>query len=154
MQEVTDFTEMAEAFIDKVHTMVWCNMATVDRIERPRSRVLHPIWEVVDGRPVGWIATGRQTLKTKHLDERPYVSLAYIADPIKPVYAECHAQWADDAETKQRIWEWFGSTPPPLGYDLGQFFGSLDNPDYGVLKLRPWRIELADLMGQSLLWQP
>jgi hypothetical protein len=36
----------------------WCNAATVDRKDRPRSRVLHPIWEVIDTYPIGWIATG------------------------------------------------------------------------------------------------
>lgn len=147
-----NFSEMADAFLTKAHTIVWCNVATVDSQGRPRSRVLHPIWEIVNDRPVGWIATGRQTLKAKHLAQHPYLSLAYIADPLKPLYVECHAAWADEAATKQRIWDWFGATPPPLGYDLAAFFGAVDNPAYGVLQLTPWRVELADLFGEAQVW--
>lgn len=150
--KVTDFQQMADAFIEQVHTIVWCNVATVDTKERPRSRVLHPIWEIVEGKPVGYIATGRHTLKTKHVEKRPFLSLAYIANPIKPVYADCHVQWDDTPETKQRIWDWFGREPQPLGYDLSMFFGTVDNPNYGVMVLTPWRIELADLMGESQTW--
>lgn len=153
--KIEHFSEIADTFIERVHTIVWCNVATVDRIERPRSRVLHPIWEVVDGVPVGWVATGRETLKTKHLAHRPYMSLAYVADPLEPIYADCHAEWDDEPATKQRLWEWFGSEPAPLGYDLTPFFGAIDNPRYGVIKLTPWRIELANLMkGEFLVWKP
>jgi hypothetical protein len=44
----------------------------------------------------------------------------------------------------------FAGTPPPLGYDLGL---SADNPDYGLLKLTPWRIELGDWFGEPKIWQ-
>ena len=43
--EVTNFAEIEAEFIERVHTMVWCSAATVDRQGRPRSRILHPIWE-------------------------------------------------------------------------------------------------------------
>ncbi|NJN55894.1 MAG: pyridoxamine 5'-phosphate oxidase family protein [Anaerolineae bacterium] len=152
--QTTSFSEIAESFIERVHQMVWCNVATVDRHGRPRSRVLHPIWELVDGGAIGWIATGRHTLKTKHLAARPYLSIAYIADPLKPIYAECHAEWADDPATKERIWNWLKETPPPLGYDNGLFWGTVENPAFGVLKLTPWRVELADLFGDTAVWQP
>lgn len=153
--KVTDFSEIAEVFMERVNGIVWCNAATIDRANRPRSRVLHPIWELVDGLPVGWIATGRDSLKAKHLAHRPYLSLAYVADPFKPAYAECHAHWADDPATKQRIWQWFTNTPPPLGYDPTPFFKAMDSPTYGVLKLTPWRIEVGDLLtGQFRAWQP
>ena len=150
--EVAEFAEIAPAFMEQVHTHVWCNVATVNGRGRPRSRVLHPIWEVVADRPVGWIATGRHTLKTQHIAIQPAVSLAYIAQPLQPVYVDCQATWDDAAETKKRIWDWFGREPAPLGYDLAQFFGSLDNPEYGVLKLTPWRVELGDLLGTTRVW--
>lgn len=152
--KTTSFAEISEQFIERVHQMVWCNVATVDGHGRPRSRVLHPIWEVVHGRPLGWIATGRHTLKAKHLAARPYLSIAYVADPLKPIYAECQAEWADDLATKDRIWNWFKETPPPLGYDNALFWGTVENPDFGVLKLMPWRVEMADLLGAGVVWQP
>jgi general stress protein 26 len=151
--ESDSFADIADSFIESVHSAVWCNAATVDRQGRPRSRVLHPIWEVADGRPVGWIATGRKTLKTKHLAQRPYMSLAYIVDPLKPIYVECRTEWVDDTTAKQRLWNWFRSVSPPLGYDPSPFFGSADNPGFGTLKLVPWRVELGSLTSQSRVWQ-
>ena len=41
----TSLSEVAPAFVDMAHRIVWCSAATVDRANRPRSRVLHPIWE-------------------------------------------------------------------------------------------------------------
>ena len=85
---VKDFSEIEEEFIQRVHRMVWCSAATVDRQGRPRSRVLHPIWEG----STGWIGTHRHSHKARHLARNPYVSLAYIADLHRAVYADCRAQ--------------------------------------------------------------
>jgi hypothetical protein len=57
--EVRSFAEIEEGFIRRVHTMVWCNMATVDGKQRPRSRIVHPIWEG----QTGWIGTHRTSHK-------------------------------------------------------------------------------------------
>ncbi len=78
--------------------------------------------------------------------------MAYIADIARPVYADCTAEWADDEQSKQRVWDLFKATPEPLGYDPGLIFGSMDNPDYGVLKLTPWRIEVATFPVESRIW--
>ena len=45
----TSLSHVAPAFVDMAHRIVWCTAATVDRANRPRSRVLHPIWEWGDG---------------------------------------------------------------------------------------------------------
>jgi general stress protein 26 len=152
IMQVTTFAEIEPEFTQRAHAAVWCNVATVDSHNRPRSRVLHPIWEG----QTGWVATQRNVLKARHLSRNPYVSLAYIADPMRPVYAECQAQWADDPATRQRIWNLFKTTPPPLGYDPGAIWPGPDDPDYGVLRLTPWRIDLYDLMNQAnrKTWQP
>lgn len=149
--EATSFAEIEAEFIERVHSVVWCSVATLDTHNRLRSRVLHPIWEGA----TGWIATGRHTVKSKHLAHNPTVALTYMADPLRPVYVECHAEWADDDATKQRIWELFRTTPPPLGYDPALFFGAVDSPDFGVLRLTPWRIELADLFNpdKQRIWK-
>jgi hypothetical protein len=76
-----------------------------------------------------------------------------MQDPLKPTYADCQAEWVDDPQEKQRLWDLFSQTPAPLGYDLTPFFGSVSNPGYGLLQLRPWRIELADLFGQTRVWK-
>ena len=33
--------------------------------------------------------------------------------------------------------------PPPLGYDPAPTFGGFAHPDYGLLRLTPWRIALV-----------
>jgi len=149
MTIIDSFDEIQNDFLTTVAKIVWCNVATVDTKGRPRSRVLHPMWEGA----TGWIMTGRQSLKAKHLDKNPYISLAYVAEPLTPVYVAATAEWIDDAPQKERIWELFKSAPEPYGYDPAPFFGSVDSPTFGVLKLSPWRIELYNLMtNNSRTW--
>lgn len=81
------FSDIEEEFLERIAKTVWCTMATVDRKGRPRSRIIHPIWEG----STGWILTGRNTLKTKHLEGTPYVSLTYWDPDHKQVYADCKA---------------------------------------------------------------
>ncbi len=148
----TSFDEIAEKFITRVHAMVWCNLATIDTGGRPRSRLLHAIW---DG-STGYIATRRQSPKARDIDIVPYVSLAYVGDIVHPVYVDCFTEWAEDAETKQHVWQLFLNAPPPLGYDPAPIFGAVDDPDFGVLRLIPHRIELGDVSGTSerrIVWQ-
>ena len=87
--EVTNFSEIEAEFIQRVHSIVWCTVATVDDRQRPRSRILHPMWEGA----TGWIATHRNSYKSKHLAHNPYISLTYFnpADVMKPVYVDCTA---------------------------------------------------------------
>jgi len=61
----------------------------------------------------------------------------------------CKAQWDDDPAHKERIWELFKSTPPPLGYDPGIIWKGYGDPAYGLLKLIPWRSELSGLAEMS-----
>jgi general stress protein 26 len=141
--DVTSFAEIEGDFIQRVQRMVWCNVATIDSQGRPRSRVLHPIWEG----STGWIATRRHTPKANHLTHNAFVSLSYVADPVKPVYVDCHATWVADAETKRRVWNLFAAAAPPLGHDPAPILGSWAFANYGVLKLSPWRIELGSASG-------
>ena len=50
---MTQFSELEPEFIRRVARIVWCTVATIDRKGNPRTRILHPIWEVVDGTPIG-----------------------------------------------------------------------------------------------------
>jgi len=145
--EVTHFSEIEAEFIQRVHSIIWCNVATVDDRQRPRSRILHPIWEGA----TGWIATHRNSYKNKHLAQNPFVSLAYIntADIMKPVYVDCTAEWVNDLAEKQRIWELFLNTPSPLGFDPAPDFISPSHENFGVLKLTPWRIALVNFPAPS-----
>jgi len=153
--DVASFDDIRDAFSARIERIVWATVTTVDTKGRPRSRLLHPVW---DG-PTGWIATGRHSFKAKHLERNPYVSVSYWDPQHEQVYADCRAEWADDLETKRRTWNLFKDTPPPLGYDPAMFWRSPEDPEFGVLRLEPWRIELyslADMAAQRepLVWRP
>src|SRR5262249_45005859 len=59
------------------HRVVWCSVATVGPTGRPRSRVLHPYWEMTGGHVRGWAVTRPTPLKLAHLAHCPYVSCSY-----------------------------------------------------------------------------
>lgn len=140
--DVATFAEIQDDFLDRVSRIVWSTVTTVDRKGRPRSRILHPLWEG----STGWIATGRQSFKSKHIANNPYVSVSYWDQQHQQVYADCRAEWEDDPAEKRRLWQLYKETPPPLGYDLGMFWpAGPDDPTLGLLKLTPWRIELWSL---------
>ena len=83
----TRFEDIQDEFLARLQQAVYCNVATVDPKGRPRSRVMHVVW---DG-PIGWVITWPESHKAKHLANNPYVSLAYVSTPMKPVYADCKA---------------------------------------------------------------
>jgi hypothetical protein len=43
--DMDELSATAGAFVAMAHRIVWCTVATVDSQGRPRSRVMHPIWE-------------------------------------------------------------------------------------------------------------
>ena len=149
---VDSFAAIEEEFIARVHRMVWCSVATVDATGRPRSRVVHTIW---DGQ-TGWITTRRGTPKVRDLAGNPHVSLAYTSDLLHPVYADCLARWVDDPTTRRHVWDLFLAAPPPLGFDPSSMFAGIDDPGFGVLKFMPYRIALEDVSGQGerrIVWR-
>jgi general stress protein 26 len=159
--DTTDFTEIADEFHERVARMVWCDVASVDEQCRPRSRIMHPIW---DG-ATGWIGTWLTSVKEKHqapslkvrqLAQNPHVSLAYVADITKPVYVDCRVEIIDDPEAKRRFSDLARALPPPYGYDPADFFGPPDDPRFGVLRLEPSRIALVDFPappGKIVVWR-
>lgn len=147
--EVTEFSEIQAEFDARVRTMIYCNLATVDRHTRPRSRIVHPVWEG----EIGWVTSRRYAHKARHLEQNPHVSVAYVGDLVKPVYVDCVATWEDDPDEKARVWEYLKATPAPYGFDPATLFSSLDDPKYGLLKLIPWRIELPTMPTSTLIWR-
>ena len=49
--QVLDFADIQEGFMARVSVAVYCIVATVDRQNRPRTRIMHPIWHG----PTGWV---------------------------------------------------------------------------------------------------
>ena len=146
--------QVAPAFIEMAHRIVWCSVATVDRNGRPRSRILHPIWQW-DGRSlVGWIATSPTPVKRANLAHSPYASLNYWTANHDTCTAECQATWALDDETRTMVWNLFLNGPEPVGYDpaLIPAWTSPTASTFAALRLEPWRLRVfpgSVLMGQG-----
>ena len=134
---MTTLAEIAPKFLEMAHQIVWCTAASVDPSGRPRSRVLHPIWEWDGEQLTGWIATGRTPLKAAHLDPNPHLSCNYWTPSQDTCVAECRTTWVDDAETKHRVWDLFVNGPEPVGYDPAMIPGweNADSPGFDPLKL-------------------
>ena len=143
------------------HQIVWCSAATVDGRGRPRSRVLHPIWQWDGAALTGWIATGPTPIKRAHLQASPHLSCNYWAPSQDTCVAECEAQWAFDDDTRDRVWDLFASGPAPVGYDPAIIPGwdNARSPGFAALRLDPWRLRVmpaAVMMqgtGEVLVWQ-
>ena len=138
------FADIAAEVMAFVTEIVYCTVTTVDPHGRPRSRIMHPIFTVVDGAPQGWALTDRTPVKAHHLAENPYVCCSYWSPSQNTVSLECLAEWAEDEDTKHRVWALFRDTPPPLGWgDLSGYEpGGIHHPHFHPLRLTPWRVQL------------
>jgi general stress protein 26 len=136
--------ETAPAFIEMAHRIVWCSAATVDALGRPRSRILHPIWQWDDQDLTGWISTTPTTIKRAHIKNNPFISLNYWSPSQDTCVAECHVSWVLDDETRAHIWNLFLNAPEPLGYDpsIIPAWRSPTSQAFAVLRLTPWRLRV------------
>ena len=156
-----DLGVVAPAFIEMAHRIVWCTVASVDAAGRPRSRVLHPMWEWREGQLIGWIGTGPTLTKREHLEASPYLSLNYWDSSHDTCVAECRAEWRFDLETRKQIWDGYKAAAPPLGYDpaIIPTWDSPSSDSFAVLRLEPWRLRvfpgsvLLAQQGEVLVWQ-
>jgi hypothetical protein len=74
LTRVTSFDEIAQASLEFTSEIVWYTATSVDAAGRPRARIVHPIFEVIDGLPVGGVLTGKTPIKTKHLAICPHIA--------------------------------------------------------------------------------
>ncbi|MFG3442216.1 pyridoxamine 5'-phosphate oxidase family protein [Nonomuraea sp. NPDC047897] len=152
---VTSFAAIEEEFATYIGDIVYATMTTVDAKGRPRARVLIPVWEVVDGRPHGWLATYRTPVKAAHLARNPHATFSYWTPRQNAVAVDTVAAWVDDPAVTRRVWRLYEQgSPPGAGYDLGGFWTGVDDPGLHVLRLTPWRVQV--IRGRDLrsrIWQ-
>jgi general stress protein 26 len=148
--ETADFSQIQAELLRRISQGVYCTMATVYRQGRPRSRIVHPVWEG----STAWVISRRASPKVAHLVQNPHASLAYIQDKDQPVYADCTTVLVDDLVEKHRFWDYLQSVPPPMGFDPGLFFSGITDPNFGLIRLTPWRVELYTLGSEPLIWRP
>jgi hypothetical protein len=158
---MNELTQVAPAFVEMAHRIVWASAATVDAQGRPRSRVLHPIWRWDGEKLIGWIGTSPTPTKRAHLKASPFISLNYWSPNQDTCVAECRAEWAFDDETRTMVWNLFADTPPPIGYDP-KIIPQWTSPTceaFAVLRLEPWRLRvmpgslMAGQGGAILTWR-
>ena len=158
---MSSLTETAPSFVDMAHQIVWCSVATVDRRGRPRSRVLHPMWQW-DGQSLhGWIATGPTPQKLAHLEQSPHVSCTYWAPSQDTCTADCEATWFFDDDTCTEVWQLLANAPAPVGYDPAMIpaWSKPTDESFAALRLDPWRLRvfpgtmLLGGEGELLSWR-
>ncbi|WP_371784105.1 pyridoxamine 5'-phosphate oxidase family protein [Streptosporangium subroseum] len=154
--EMMSFTAIQDEFNAYIGDIVYATMTTVDKKGRPRARVLIPVWEIVGGRPVGWLATYKTPVKAAHLAGNPHTAFSYWTPRQNAVSIDTVAEWIDDLEIKRHVWDLYRETSPAgAGYDLGRFWreGPADSGLH-VLRLEPWRVQVirgTDL--RSRIWK-
>ena len=147
-------SDVAPAFVEMAHRIVWCSAASVDASGRPRSRVLHPLWHFDGARLEGFIATSPTQTKRAHLAASPFLSLSYWDPSQDTCVAECGARWIFEDAERTRVWDAFVRAPAPVGYDPAMIPG-WDGPTceaFAVLHLEPWRLRVfpgSVLMGRG-----
>ncbi len=152
---------VAPAFVTMAHRIVWCTVATVDGQGRPRTRILHPIWEWDGSDLTGWIATSPNSPKARHLAEHPEISLTYWDPTHDTATAECTTTWDDTPELVAEGWRRFAEGPAPVGYDPSIIpqWDDPTSPEFGILHLHPHalRVMPGSLMmkgqGELLTWR-
>jgi hypothetical protein len=158
---VQPLDQVAPAFRDMAHQIVWASVATVDRDGRPRSRILHPYWEWDGTDLIGWIATVPTPIKRAHVDAHPEVSVSYWTPSHDTCSAECSVQWHLDDDTCRTVWDTFASAPAPVGYDpfiIPMWSDGPTSDQFAVLRLTPRRLRvmagtvMTAGVGQPLVW--
>ncbi len=142
---MTSLDRIAPAFVAMAHSIVWASVATVDADSKPRSRILHPIWDWDGTDLFGWVATVPSPVKRGHLAVHPDVSVSYWTTTHDTCSAECLVEWYSDDETRAAVWQKFATAPAPVGYDPAILPFWADGPtsdQFAVLRLAPYRIRV------------
>lgn len=148
--KVSSFADLEPAFTAYIQDIVYCTMITVDRESRPRARVLLPVWEIVDGRPVGWLAAYKTPVKAAHLANNPHTTYSYWSPRQNAVFIDSVSRWADDPQSRRHAWDLYvKGSPAGVGYDPRNFWRlGPEDPEYHVLRIDPWRVQV--LRGSDL----
>lgn len=158
---MTSLDNIAPAFVEMAHRIVWATVATVAPTGRPHTRVLHPIWEFDDGRLTGWIATSPGSPKAIDLAHQPEVSITYWDATQDTCTADCTSAWETSQEERVAGWNRFANAPAPVGYDPSMIPPWTDPSAeaFGILRLTPTRLRVMPgslmMLGQGdvLTWR-
>ena len=138
--------DVAPAFVEMAHRIVWCTVATTGADGHPHTRVLHPIWQWDGSALAGWIATSPQSPKARDLAGVPAVALTYWAPTHDTCTAECEAEFEDGPVERQAGWDRFANGPEPVGYDpsIIPMWTDPQADAFGILRLTPHVLRVMD----------
>jgi len=107
-------SDALDAFMETAQRIVYCSLATVDRRGRPRSRLVHAVWErPEEDELVGWVGSRPTAMRRAHIRANPFVSCFYW-DPAHDVaVAECKATWIEDNAGRRDAWGRLSAAPEP-----------------------------------------
>lgn len=137
--------QIAPAFVGMAHSIVWASVVTVDADSKPRSRILHPIWEWDGIDLFGWVATVPTPIKRAHLAVHPDVAVSYWTPSHDTCAADCLVEWYTDDDTCTAVWQKFATGSEPVGYDPSIIPMWKDGPtseSFAVLRLAPYRLRV------------
>jgi hypothetical protein len=161
IQVMTELATIAPAFLEMAHRIVWATVATVGPDQRPRTRVLHPLWHWDGEALTGIVATEPTPLKRAHLAHTPYLSVTYWNPDNDTCTADCGAEWILDDEGREEVWRRFVEAPAPVGYDpavVPQWAEGPPSPAFAGLWLTPLRLRvmpgtvMLQGVGEVLSW--
>ena len=149
-----------DAFMATAQRIVYCSLATVDCRGRPRSRLVHAVWERVGDGVVGWVGSRPTRLRRAHIERTPYASCFYW-DPAHDVAAaECGVTWIEEDDGRRHAWERLSAAPEPMGYDPAPIWPDGPTGDgFVALRLDPWRVQAKSAAAMAagepyLVWKP
>jgi general stress protein 26 len=143
IEHVDDFSVVAEEIDRRITSTIWCTLATTDTAGRPRTRVVHPVWEIDDGGAVGWLGTRTGTPKLTHLERTPWASLLYWDPRHQQVTVDASVTVHTDEATCERVWALMSSFPEPYGFDPAPMWPDGATGDgFTVLRFDPVRVTI------------
>jgi general stress protein 26 len=143
-KQISELGDIAADLEARITSTVWCTMATTDAAGRPRTRIVHPIWELDDA-AVGWLGTRSGSPKLRHLEEHPWTSLLYWDPRHQQVTIDARVEIHRDTETCERVWALMSSHPEPYGFDPAPMWPDGATGDgFTVLRFDPFRVTVFD----------
>jgi general stress protein 26 len=141
-EHLADFSVVADEVDRRITSTVWCTLATTDTAGRPRTRIVHPVWEI-DENGVGWLGTRTGTPKLAHLERTPWASLLYWDPRHQQVAIDARVTVHTDDSTRRRVWDLMSSFPEPYGFDPAPMWpDGATGPGFTVLRFDPMRVTL------------
>lgn len=128
--------DLVDDLAEIVNRIIWSTVSTTDRHGRPRTRVMHPVWNIKPTEVTGLVGSRPTPVKKAHLARSPWLTCAYWSPDHDAAFLDCHAEWTTD---KDAAWARLAADYDPLTvWPSGR-----TSSDFGALVLVPYRIQIV-----------